>query len=93
MAAVRKCQSAGIAVKMITGDHVATAKAIAQQMGLQSGPNAQRPLVAVTGQELAQLSGNEWGDVAERATVFARVAPEQKLRLVEALKPAAISWR
>jgi cation-transporting P-type ATPase F len=71
---------------MITGDHAATAKAIAQQMGLQGGVDARRPLLAVTGQDLAQLSGDEWGDVAERAAVFARVAPEQKLRLVEALQ-------
>ena len=82
IAAVAKCRAAGIHVKMITGDHVLTAKAIAAQIGLDSSAN----LVAFTGRELAALSDAELGDAAERACVFARVAPEQKLQLVKALQ-------
>jgi Ca2+-transporting ATPase len=81
IAAVEKCRTAGIGVKMITGDHALTASAIARQMGL-AGTN----LVAVTGQELERLSDEDLPEVAERAAVFARVAPEQKLRLVRALQ-------
>jgi magnesium-transporting ATPase (P-type) len=84
--AVRKCQTAGIAVKMITGDHLLTAKAVAAQIGLDSAGEPKAELVAVSGRELDVLSDDELGDVAERAAVFARVAPEQKLRLVRALQ-------
>lgn len=85
--AVRTCQTAGIRVKMITGDHALTATAIAGQLGLldqrvQEG----RATQAVTGQELQQLSEEQLVDVAEEAAVFARVAPEDKLRLVRALQ-------
>jgi Ca2+-transporting ATPase len=160
--AVRRCQQAGIAVKMITGDHAATARAIARQIGLDGacpgsagilpatalalsretrrqaagapsrtahGPDA-RPeleveashepggadlpvglearqrvptvlmapmrglgieeaapeLRTLTGRELEKISDEELPDVAERTAVFARVAPEQKLRLVRALQ-------
>ncbi|MBM3892598.1 MAG: HAD-IC family P-type ATPase, partial [Verrucomicrobia bacterium] len=86
IAAVRKCQTAGIGVKMITGDHVLTAKAIAGQIGLNGGSGPRRELLAVNGRELDQHSDAELADVAERAAVFARVAPEQKLRLVKALQ-------
>jgi len=81
VAAVEKCRTAGIGVKMITGDHALTASAIARQMGL-----AGTDLVAVTGQELERVSDEGLPDVAERTAVFARVAPEQKLRLVKALQ-------
>ncbi len=80
--AVRACQQAGIRVKMITGDHALTAAAIAEQIGLDGG---RKPSV-LTGREIEQLSDEEFVDVAERTTVFARVTPEQKLRLVEALQ-------
>ena len=80
--AVAKCRAAGIRVKMITGDHALTAKAIAAQIGLDSGANP----VALTGRELEKLTDEELADAAERASVFARVAPEQKLRLVKALQ-------
>jgi cation-transporting P-type ATPase F len=83
--AVRQCQRAGIRVKMITGDHVLTAKAVARQIGL-NGSGAGQELLAVTGKELDGCSNGELLDLADRATVFARVAPEQKLRLVEALQ-------
>ena len=80
--AVAKCRAAGIHVKMITGDHLLTAKAIAAQIGLDSGADP----VAFTGQELEALNDDELADAAARASVFARVAPEQKLRLVKALQ-------
>jgi len=83
--AVRECQKAGIRVKMITGDHVLTAQAVARQIGL-NGDSGGGELVAVTGRELQGLSNEELLDVAERACVFARVSPEQKLHLVKALQ-------
>ena len=82
IAAVAKCRAAGIHVKMITGDHVLTAKAVATQIGLDSSAD----LVAFTGRELAALDDAALADAAERASVFARVAPEQKLQLVKALQ-------
>lgn len=81
--AVRSCQRAGIRIKMITGDHIQTAAAIGRKIGLNG--TAGKPL-AISGQELAQLSDEELIAVAERVSVFARVAPEQKLRLVKALQ-------
>lgn len=84
--AVRSCQSAGIRVKMITGDHALTASAIAGQLGLHGSVASGAGAAAVTGQELEKLSEAEVVEVAERTTVFARVAPEQKLRLVRALQ-------
>lgn len=87
VAAVRACQSAGIAVKMITGDHALTARAIAAQIGLDGRRHhEQGDLVAMTGQELAATSREALPEAAERTAVFARVSPEQKLRLVEALQ-------
>ncbi len=82
--AVRSCREAGIRVKMITGDHLITARAIARQIGL-GGVNGEEP-EAITGREIEKLSGEALADVAARTAVFARVAPEQKLRLVEALQ-------
>ena len=85
IAAVRMCQQAGIAIKMITGDHLLTARAIAGQIGLQGGEEHGQ-LVALSGRELEKISDDELPEVAERTAVFARVAPEQKLRLVKALQ-------
>jgi len=82
--AVRRCQTAGIAVKMITGDHLETGAAVARQIGLK-GTSTQEDS-AVNGRDLEQLASDQLKDTAERAVVFARVAPEQKLRLVEALQ-------
>jgi Ca2+-transporting ATPase len=81
IAAVRACQGAGIQVKMITGDHALTAAAIASQLGLnqQSG-------TVFTGQQLATMTKEELQAVVQASAVFARVAPEQKLGLVEALQ-------
>ncbi|MFC4337464.1 cation-translocating P-type ATPase [Salininema proteolyticum] len=82
-AAITACHTAGISVKMITGDHGRTAAAIAAQVGLVDGRNPGRVL---TGADLASMPESEAAEAAGRATVFARVAPEQKLRLVEALQ-------
>ncbi|MEH0818685.1 MULTISPECIES: HAD-IC family P-type ATPase [unclassified Micromonospora] len=83
-AAVESCHRAGIAVKMITGDHLATASAIAARLGLlaaEPGPGDVR-----TGVDLAALPDDELPGAVRRASVFARVSPEQKLRLVQALQ-------
>ena len=85
IAAVQACQTAGIQVKMITGDHIATAKAIARRMGFRKTKH-HRELVAYTGAQLAAMDKNELAEAVEAGSVFARVAPEQKLRLVEALQ-------
>lgn len=85
IAAVSQCQLAGIAVKMITGDHLVTARAIAGQIGLK-GREENGKLVALSGRELEKISDAELPEIAERTAVFARVAPEQKLRLVKALQ-------
>ncbi|PAX60777.1 cation-transporting P-type ATPase [Brunnivagina elsteri] len=82
IAAVKACQDAGIQVKMITGDHAVTAQAIARRMGI----NKNGSVLAFTGTELAKMDKTELAHVAEEGVVFARVAPEQKLRLVEALQ-------
>jgi cation-transporting ATPase F len=81
---VAKCQAAGVQVKMITGDHVITAKAIAGQLGLKSPAGGD--LAAVTGRDLEQTPDDQLPDIAESTSVFARVAPEQKLKLVRALQ-------
>jgi len=80
--AVEACQNAGIQVKMITGDHAVTAQAIARRMGI----NKNGSVLAFTGVDLAKMNPAELAQVAEEGVVFARVAPEQKLRLVEALQ-------
>lgn len=84
IAAVRACQDAGIQVKMITGDHALTAAAIAAQIGLNGGPES-HPAV-LTGRDIEATPDEALAEMAERTTVFARVAPEQKLRLVKALQ-------
>ncbi|WP_375497710.1 cation-translocating P-type ATPase [uncultured Nostoc sp.] len=81
IAAVKACQSAGIQVKMITGDHALTAAAIARQMEICSTEEQ-----VFTGQQLAQMDEKEFAQAAEQGMVFARVAPEQKLHLVKALQ-------
>ncbi|WP_237144410.1 cation-transporting P-type ATPase [Pontibacter pamirensis] len=83
--AVKLCQKAGIDVKMITGDHAITASAIATQIGL-TGRKENGKLVAITGRELQQIQDHDLEDVAEKTSVFARVSPDQKLRLVKALQ-------
>jgi Ca2+-transporting ATPase len=85
--AVKVCQTAGIRIKMITGDHALTAAAIAGQLGLGGAVEKDaRAVTVLTGSDLAKLSDSELIDAAENTAVFARVTPEQKLRLVEALQ-------
>jgi cation-transporting P-type ATPase F len=84
IASVRKCQEAGIQVKMITGDHALTARSVARALGLRGSRGAE--LLVVTGRELERLGEGALPQLAERAAVFARVAPEQKLELVRALQ-------
>ena len=78
--AIAQCRSARIAVKMITGDHAATAVAIARQLEL-----AENPQVA-TGAEIEGLSDEGLQQLVERVSVFARTSPEHKLRIVRALQ-------
>lgn len=80
-AAIRQCHQAGIAVKMITGDHQDTAGAIARQLGL-AGPDDP----VLTGADLETMAGVELAEQVDRTPVFARVSPEHKVRIVEALK-------
>src|SRR5882762_1785595 len=76
---VRECRSAGIRAVMITGDYPATAKAIAGQAGFEHGE-------LVSGEELAKLDDAEMARRVKTTTVFARIMPEQKLRIVNAHK-------
>jgi P-type Ca2+ transporter type 2C len=79
-AAVRECYEAGIRVVMITGDYPGTAQNIAQQIGMRASEHA------LTGTEIASLSDPQLRDRARSTNIFARVLPEQKLRLVNVLK-------
>ncbi|HJK96809.1 MAG TPA: HAD-IC family P-type ATPase [Polyangiaceae bacterium LLY-WYZ-14_1] len=83
---IAACHRAGIQVKMITGDHAATAAAVAEQLGLRGMRVPSGRLRAMTGRELEGLNREELPQVAEEVAVFARVAPEQKLLLVTALQ-------
>lgn len=78
-AAVAECQSAGIRVVMITGDYPATARAIALQAGLP-------PSDVLVGNELEMLSDIELAERLKTTSIFARIRPQQKLRLVQCLK-------
>ena len=82
ISAVAACRTAGIQVKMITGDHALTAKAIAKQLRLSEDED----ISVFTGRDLAAMSSDDFIAAAESGAVFARVEPEQKLRLVEALQ-------
>jgi Ca2+-transporting ATPase len=79
--AVRLCQEAGIKVVMITGDHKLTAMAIAKEIGIYKEGD-----LTLTGVELDRLSDDEFEKIVENVTVYARVSPEHKLRIVKALK-------
>ena len=83
---VALCSEAGIRTVMITGDHITTASAIARQLGiLRDGTTA------VSGEELAKMSDEELCRDIKNITVFARVSPDDKLRIVEALKRAGFT--
>jgi P-type Ca2+ transporter type 2C len=78
-AGVAQCRQAGIRVVMITGDYPATARAIARQAGIESD-------AVLTGEALDKLNDNDLADAIRRTAIFARIRPQQKLRLVETFK-------
>ena len=78
-AAVAQCETAGIRVVMVTGDHALTAAAIARQIGLKGDH-------IVTGDELGRMSDSELRKAVKRTNIFARVDPEHKIRIVNALR-------
>jgi len=80
--AVAMCRSAGIKVKMITGDHIITARTIAAAIGI----GGDEGVAALDGQEIEALDDAALAEKVSRTSVFARVAPEQKLRLVKSLQ-------
>ena len=77
--AIAQARAAGIRVLMITGDHPSTALTVAREIGLEAKQ-------AITGQELEAMSAERLAEAVRTATVFARMKPEHKLRLVEALR-------
>jgi P-type Ca2+ transporter type 2C len=79
--AVKECRAAGIKTVMITGDHILTAKAIARQLGILK--NKDRVL---DGKALNQMEVHELEEIVEEVSVFARVSPEHKLKIVKALQ-------
>ena len=80
--AVAQCKTAGIVPVMITGDHPLTAKAIAQRIGILNGEKD----IIITGQELAALDDDSFLIKIEKIKVYARVSPEQKLKIVKTLQ-------
>lgn len=78
--AIKECKQAGIRVIMITGDHAITAKAIADDLGIDTSEGC------ITGGELEKMKDEELPDVVMKYNVFARTSPEHKLRLVKALQ-------
>ncbi len=82
MEAVTQCRSAGITPVMITGDHPLTARTIASRIGLMGEGDGQ----VLTGQELGALPDEAFAKIVEQVRVYARVSPEQKLRIVTMLQ-------
>ncbi len=83
--AITTCHEAGIRTIMITGDQPTTAAEIARQLGIDIDPSG-RSLRTIHGNELSDLDADGWKRVVAEAAVFARVSPEQKLKIVEALQ-------
>lgn len=85
--AIASCHNAGIIVKMITGDHMETARAIAKMIGLKSAAEgAPDDILTANGSEISGWSEEELPEKVNKTSVFARVAPDQKLRIVKALQ-------
>jgi magnesium-transporting ATPase (P-type) len=80
IAAIEQCQSAGIRIKMITGDHALTARAIGRRLGLVNGGGV------TTGRDLDAMAEDDLRRAAMDLAIFARTSPEHKLRLVQALQ-------
>ena len=78
---IKKCKEAGIKIAMITGDHIATAKAIAEDLGI-----LRKNQICVTGKELDKISQKELEKNIMKYSVFARVTPEHKVRIVKAFR-------
>lgn len=78
--AIEECKSAGIRVKMITGDHAMTAVTIGKQIGIGDGEKV------ITGQELEKMSDDQFRELVNEYDVYARTSPEHKLKLVTALQ-------
>ncbi|MEX1029217.1 MAG: calcium-translocating P-type ATPase, SERCA-type [Paenibacillaceae bacterium] len=79
--AIQLCRKAGIKTVMITGDHQATAEAIAEKLGIM-----QKGALSITGRQLTSMSDEELDHIINDVYVYARVSPEHKLRIVKALK-------
>ncbi|MCD7916299.1 MAG: cation-transporting P-type ATPase [Tannerellaceae bacterium] len=79
-AAIEACKKASITVKMITGDHIDTAKAIGREMGIGNGKEA------MEGKELQRMSDQELQQVVQECDIFARTSPEHKIQIVTALQ-------
>lgn len=78
--AINECKSAGIEVKMITGDHAITAKTIGKKIGIGDGEKV------MTGKELEEMSDDQFSKVVDQYDIYARTSPEHKLKLVTALQ-------
>lgn len=84
--AVQTCQKAGISVKMITGDHDLTALSISKQIGIVKNNDNNDEHLVLNGKRFNEISDEELVEIVKEVNVFARVAPEHKLRLVKALQ-------
>lgn len=87
ISAVKACHNAGVVVKMITGDHVSTAKAIALRLGIKACLiDSTKEIIAVTGAQMEHWSDEDYKKNVLLTSVFARVTPEEKLKIVKSLQ-------